>query len=123
MNDTKNVNQFMMQVIGFVNQIRINGENLENHRVVEKILRILPIKFEMVVIALLESKDLSSFSVEELMGSLLSHETRLSIEEGSLEHAFKTQASFSRGRGIGNRGRSKRGKGNHHEEDRSSQEQ
>jgi hypothetical protein len=61
----------------------------------------------MVVIVILESKDVSSFSVEEMMGSLLSHENRLNLEWGYMEHAFKTQNYFSIG--IGNKGRNKRG--------------
>jgi hypothetical protein len=48
----------------------------------------------MDVITILESKDLSSFLVQEMMGSLMSHETRLKLEEGSMEHVFKTQNSF-----------------------------
>ena len=97
----------MTTVIGIINQIKINGEQIEYQRIVEKVLRSLPKKFEMVEAIILESKDLSSFSVEELMGSLMSHETRFNLEEGSLEHVFKTRTSFSKGRGRGNIGRSK----------------
>ena len=44
------------------NQLRINGEKeLTDQRLVEKVLRSLPKKFEMVVTALLESKDLTNF--------------------------------------------------------------
>jgi hypothetical protein len=68
-----------------------------------------PKKIEMVVTTILESKDLSSFSIEEIMGSLISHETRLNLEEGSIEHVFKTHKTFSRGKG--NRGRNQRGRG------------
>jgi hypothetical protein len=35
------------------------------------------------------------------MGSLLTHETRLHLEDESITNAFKTQFSFSRGRGRG----------------------
>jgi hypothetical protein len=34
----------------------------------------------MVVTALLESKDLTNFSIEELIGSFLSHEARMSLD-------------------------------------------
>jgi hypothetical protein len=36
--------------------------------------------------------------VEELIGSLFSHESRIIMEEESLEHAFKTQEIIGRGR-------------------------
>jgi hypothetical protein len=38
----------------------------------------------MVVTTNLESKDLFNFSIEEMMGSLISHETRLNLEKGIL---------------------------------------
>jgi hypothetical protein len=44
----------------------------------------------MVVTSILESKDITLFFVEEMMGSLMSHESRLNLEEGSMQHAFKT---------------------------------
>jgi hypothetical protein len=89
MSESESVDQFMTKVMGIMNQLRINGKNdLTDQRVVEKVLRSLPKKFEMVVIALLESKDLTKFSIEELIGSLLSHEARMNLDLGTLEHAF-----------------------------------
>ena len=83
--ESESVDQFMTKVMGIVNQLRINGEKeLTNQRVVEKVLRCLPKKFEMVVTAILESKDLTKFSIEELTGSLLSHEARMNLDVGTL---------------------------------------
>ncbi|KAM1087404.1 hypothetical protein ACFX2B_012784 [Malus domestica] len=58
-------------------QMRRNGERLDEVRVVEKILRSLTSKFEHVVTAMEESKDLEAMSAEELLGSLLVHEQRI----------------------------------------------
>jgi len=69
----------MTRVMRIVNQIRWTGEEIPDQRIVEKFLKSLPKKFEMVVASILESKDLSNFSIDELMGSLLTHETRLHI--------------------------------------------
>jgi hypothetical protein len=55
----------------------------------------------MVVNVLLESKDLTNFSIEELIGSFLSHEARMTLDLGTLEHAFQTKVSMDRGRGRG----------------------
>jgi hypothetical protein len=110
MTESENVDQFMTRVMGIVNQIRLTGETITDQRIVEKILRSLPKKFEMVVTTILESKDLSSFSTDELIGSLVTHETRLHLTDESISNAFKTQFSFSRGRGRG-RSRGHQGRG------------
>jgi hypothetical protein len=103
MTESENVNQFMTRVMGIMNQIRLIGETITDQRIFEKILISLPNKFEMVVTTILESKDLSSFSTDELIGSLVTHETRLHLTDESISNAFKTQFSFSRGRGKGRR--------------------
>eukprot|EP00253_Pinus_taeda_P018397 PITA_18397 len=90
-------------------KIRSDGEILEERRIVEKILRCLPSRFEAVVVAIEETKDLSQFTVDELSVSLMSHEQRLSRgTNSSFEQAFKTQMSFSQRKGRDretNRGR------------------
>jgi hypothetical protein len=117
MTESENVDKFMTRVMGIVNQIRLTGEEILDQIIVEKVLRSLPKKFEMVVTAILESKDLSNFSIDELMGSLLTRETRLHLEYDSTTNAFKNQFSSSRGRDT-NRGRGNQGRGispsNHH---------
>jgi hypothetical protein len=110
MTEFENVDQFMNRVMGIVNQIRLTGEDIPDQRIVEKVHISLPKKFKMVVTSILESKDLSNFSTDELMGYLLTHETRLHLEDESIANAFKTQFSFNRGRGRG-RGRVHRGRG------------
>ena len=58
--------------------------------------------FEPVVVPIEELKDLSLMQIDELNGSLVSHESRISrYEEVSLEHAFKSQLHVTRGRGRG----------------------
>jgi hypothetical protein len=99
MTDSENIDQFMTRVMGIVNQIRLTGEAIPDQEIVEKVLKSLPNKFKMVVTTILESKDLSNFSTYELMVSLLTHDTRLHLEDESTTNSFKTQFSFSRGRG------------------------
>lgn len=73
-------------------------------------MRSLPEKFNMVVVAIEESKDLTTFTIDQLLGSLLSHEARLQRENTSLETTFQMQATISKGRGHGGRSRG-RGRG------------
>jgi hypothetical protein len=49
--------------------------------VVEKILRLLIDKFENMICAIEESKDLIELSVDELIGSLLAHEQRTNLKK------------------------------------------
>jgi hypothetical protein len=120
MKESDSVDSFMTKVMGIVNQLNIYGEKIGDQRVVERVLRSLPHKFESKVSAIEEAKDLSTLSIDELTGSLLSFESRLNRnEESSHENAFKAHVSFSRGRGRGRgrggsrgRGRSGRSNGN-----------
>ena len=110
MMESENIDSLFTHVIGLVTQMRTHGETLEERRIVEKLLRVLPSKFDVIVATIEETKDLSNFSVDELHASLITHEQRFSSNENSsLEQAFKTQMSFGRGRGQG-RG-NKRGRG------------
>eukprot|EP00253_Pinus_taeda_P013979 PITA_13979 len=110
MKESNNIDSFFTHVTSLVTQIRSHGEILEERWIVEKLLRILPSKFDVIVTTIKEKKDHSNFSLDELHASLITHEQRLSRNENSsLEQAFKTQMSFGRGRGQG-RG-NKRGRG------------
>lgn len=56
MKNNESVSEFSTRLSTLINQLKANGEQ----RVVEKILRSLPQKFDTLVIAIKESKDLSS---------------------------------------------------------------
>eukprot|EP00253_Pinus_taeda_P009763 PITA_09763 len=73
------------------NQLNIYGEEINDQRVVEKVLRSLSTKFDVVVAAIEEAKDLVSLTIDEMMGSLLSHEVRIvRNKDSTLETAFKS---------------------------------
>jgi hypothetical protein len=101
MRDSDTVDSFYTHVISLINQIKSHGETIEDKKVVEKVLRSLPSKFDIPVVTLEESKDLSQFNLVELQASLINHEHRLNRSNMSLENAFFTQSSISRGRGRG----------------------
>ncbi|KAH7536921.1 hypothetical protein FEM48_Zijuj03G0037600 [Ziziphus jujuba var. spinosa] len=123
MKESESISHYFNKVTSIMNQMASNGEILEDQKVVEKVLRSLPEKFDFVVVAVEESKDLSTVSIEELFGILKSHEFRVnkrtlaSTGQTSVDQALKSQVTntggqnFSRanfrgrGRGDNNRGR------------------
>ncbi|GAV89508.1 LOW QUALITY PROTEIN: zf-CCHC domain-containing protein/UBN2 domain-containing protein, partial [Cephalotus follicularis] len=61
-----------------INALKGLGNVYTNHELVSKILRCLPKSWEPKVTAINEVKDLSTFPLEELLGSLMTHELRMS---------------------------------------------
>ena len=88
MKDSENVDTFYTRVVGLINQLKSHGEPISDQRVVEKILRSLPPRFESLVVTLEEHTNMSTFTIDELQASLINHEHRLSRSQTSLEGAF-----------------------------------
>jgi hypothetical protein len=59
MNYSETIDQFMTWFKHIVHQLRTQGEEISYQTIVEKVLRSLPEKFDMVVVAIEGSKDLS----------------------------------------------------------------
>lgn len=58
-----------------------HGKKMDDVIVIEKILRSMTPKFNYVVCAIEESKDLDELSIDELQGSLLVHEQKMSHDD------------------------------------------
>ncbi|KAF7842239.1 putative RNA-directed DNA polymerase [Senna tora] len=77
MKEGESIQAFFSRVSNIVNQIRSNGDTIEDKKIVQKILRSLPAKFDHVVAAIEEAKDLTKLTLVELEGSLRAHEERM----------------------------------------------
>ena len=77
MQENENIHIYFSKVMESVTQMRSYDEDIKDQKVVKKIVRSLTPKFNHMVVAIEESKDLSIFFVSELLGSLQSHEDRL----------------------------------------------
>ncbi|XP_073040319.1 uncharacterized protein [Primulina eburnea] len=102
MKNGESVQNYLTRVDTVVNQMRSYGEEIKDQIVVAKVLRSLNSKFDYKVAAIEESKDLITYSFDELMGSLQSHEVRLKKYEPDEENAFHVKGEMSsRGRDRG----------------------
>lgn len=59
------------------NKLSSYGDKIIDQTIVEKILRSITSKFDHVIATIEESRDLSVFKLDELMGSLHAHEWRI----------------------------------------------
>ena len=117
MKSSETIADYHARVKTVANQLRRNGEDLKDERISEKILRSLDPKFNFIVTAIEESKDLEEMSVEEIVGSLQAHEHKVTpkSEDRPLEQALQSKLSLNnerggtlqrgRGRGQASRGR------------------
>ncbi|KAH1039372.1 hypothetical protein J1N35_041115 [Gossypium stocksii] len=86
---------FLSRTRTIVGQLHFYGEQISDEIIVAKVLRSLAIKFDHVEAAIEKSKDLSVLSVDELMGSLQSHEARINrLVEKREEQAFQVKETF-----------------------------
>jgi gag-polypeptide of LTR copia-type/Zinc knuckle len=77
----ESVNVMITRFTNIVNELDSLGRSIENEEQVRKILRILPKSWMPLVTALKESKDFTKFSLEELIGSLMTHEIEVQSHE------------------------------------------
>lgn len=96
MSSSETVDQYFTRVINIVNKMRVYGEDIQDSKVVEKILRTMPMKYDHVVTTILESHDTDTLSVAELQGSIESHVNRiLEKTEKVKEEAMKSQVNLN----------------------------
>lgn len=77
MEATEGVGAYIAKVQALVNQMKNCGEKVSDQSILEKILRTLPSKFDVIAVSIKETKDLERMKIEELQGSLEAYEQRI----------------------------------------------
>jgi hypothetical protein len=100
MKNGEGISEYFGRVLAVPNQMRTNGEEMTDLKIVEKILRTLTEKYLFVVVSIEESKDIDQKTIDELQSTLLVHEQKFKKTERDEEQAFKVEyGENSRGRG------------------------
>ncbi|KAK2983477.1 hypothetical protein RJ640_006490 [Escallonia rubra] len=99
------------RVFSIVNQLERNGEEIKDGQVVKKILRSLNPKFDQDVVAIKESKDIDTTTVDELSGELQVHEDKIKgRNKDSIEQALQAKMKINEKRGDTNKNQGGRGR-------------
>lgn len=88
MKSGETITVYFSRVMAVANKMRVCGDVMTDVTVVEKILRSLTDKFNYIVCAIEESKDIDVMSIDELQSSLIVHEQKFN-RHGNDEQALK----------------------------------
>ncbi|XP_019435835.1 PREDICTED: uncharacterized protein LOC109342272 [Lupinus angustifolius] len=77
MEETDSIADYMTKILTLSNQMRSCGKAMKEKSIVEKVLRTLTCKYDHIVVAIEESKNLEELKIEELQASLQAHELRI----------------------------------------------
>ncbi|XP_052203182.1 uncharacterized protein LOC127808652 [Diospyros lotus] len=79
MQEAETIKEYADRLMEIVNKLRLLRENLEDSRVVEKVLISLPERFESKISSLEDSRNISEISLAELINALQAQELRRTL--------------------------------------------
>ncbi|XP_016679117.1 uncharacterized protein [Gossypium hirsutum] len=89
MKESESVKEYFVRLLSIANKVRLLGSELNDSRIVEKLLVTVLEKFEATSTTLENTKDLSKISLVELLNALQAQEQRRSMrQEGVIEGAL-----------------------------------
>ncbi|CAM8908352.1 unnamed protein product [Rhodiola kirilowii] len=81
MKEDETIADFNTRVLDISNESFAIGEPMSEEKLVRKVLRSLPKRYAMKALAVKEAQDVTTMRLDELMGSLRTHEMEMDEEE------------------------------------------
>jgi hypothetical protein len=77
MKEDENITTYFLQVDKVVNSIKVLGDEMKEKVFVQKVLRTLPMRFDLKISVIEEITDLDTFSMDEILGIFTTYEMRI----------------------------------------------
>ena len=92
MEEEQKIVDYIYKLINVVNHMKACSETISDQQIIENIMRTLSPRFDFMVVAIQELKDVKTLKIEELQSSLEAHE--LMVFERSSERSFNKLCKF-----------------------------
>lgn len=74
MQDDESLSGYITKLLELVNQMKSYGEDISDQRIIQKLLISLSREYDSIAEVIKETKDIETIGVQEVIGSLKSHE-------------------------------------------------
>ena len=93
MKASESISDYFTRVVTVSNELKRNGEELKEVRIIEKILRSVDLKFDHIVVTIEETRDLEDMTIEQLQGRLQAYEEKQKKKQGIEEQLLKMEVN------------------------------
>ena len=90
---SESISDYFTRVVTVSNELKRNGEELKEVRIIEKILRSVDSKFDHIVVTIEETRDLEDMTIEQLQGRLQAYEEKQKKKQGIEEQLLKMEVN------------------------------